>query len=363
MPREYSVPQGAEGPIRARLEHTLYGHWGGRSGYPRFADHLDRAAIVATLHGAADSHEQCPRWLNPFRSPAIRALKRRRMKWYKLSDLNAEIEALGDCLRGRVDIVHFLDGEHGGQFLPRWLQLARSPVRTVATFHQPPDLLDDLLDPAVVVRFDHIVLMSPSQLPYFLGRLPPERVSVILHGVDTDFFRPEPAKRERDGPLRAITVGHWLRDWSLFRAAAERLPEIEFHAVTARETGADELPNVVRHTGLSDEALAELYRATDIAFLPLTDSTANNGLLEGIASGLPTIATDLIATRSYLPGGEAVLIPRGDADATVAALTALADDPDRRRTMGALARQRAEELSWPRVADRYRSLYERLMAR
>jgi glycosyltransferase involved in cell wall biosynthesis len=356
MRQGFLVRRDADRPIRVRLEHTLYDHWGGRSGYPCFIDYLDPVRFRAKKHGAADNDEECPPWLRPISPWLVRALRRRRMKWYKLSDLNAELDAFRECLLGKVDIVHFLDGEHSGQFLPRLLRLAGSRVRTVATFHQPPNLLENLLDPGLLRHFDHVVLMSPSQRSYFDPIMLPEKISVIRHGVDTDFFRPG-WREERSGPLRCITVGHWLRDWRVFRSVAQRMPSIEFHAVTGRETGAEDLSNVYRHQGLDDDTLASLYRSSDILFLPLEDSTANNALLEGIASGLPTITTDLVSTRSYLSGDEAILTPVGDADASIAALERLRDDAILRHRMATLARTHAETLSWRRIAVQYESLF------
>jgi glycosyltransferase involved in cell wall biosynthesis len=355
MQQVFLARRDANRPIRVRLEHTLYSHWGGHSGYPRFIDYLDPVRFSAIRHGAADNDAECPRWLRPMRPLLIRALRRRHMKWYKLSDLNAEIDAFNECLLGKIDVVHFLDGEHSGQFLPRWLRLVGSKVRAVATFHQPPNLLANLIDPDLVRHFDHIVLMSPSQRSYFDAKMSTEKVSVIRHGVDTDFFCPGVQDR-RSGPLRCITVGHWLRDWRVFRSVAQRMPSLEFHVVTGRETGAEDLSNVYRHQGLDDEALASLYRASDILFLPLEDSTANNALLEGIASGLPTITTDLASIRSYLSGNEAILTPVGDAEASIAAL-GLMDDPVLRSRMSKLARAQAETLSWRHVALQYESLF------
>ncbi len=358
MQQEFLVPRDGDRLIRLRLEHTLYPHWGGRSGYPCFSDYLDRARFRVDKHGVPDSDEGA-QWLGPMRPWVLSALRLRRMKWYKLGDLNAEFDAGRECLRGNVDVLHFLDGEHSGQFLPGLLRLARSRVRTVATFHQPPNLLDNLLDRRVLRHFNHIVLMSPSQRSFFDELMPPEKVSVIQHGVDTEFFRPGHFE-ERPKTIRCITVGHWLRDWSVFRAVAERMPEIEFHAVTARDTQADHLPNVFLHRGIDDEALASLYRDSHILFLPLEDSTANNALLEGIASGLPVITTDLVSTRSYLSGDEAILTPRGDFDAAVVALGHVRADIMLRFKMGKSARAQAERLSWRRIAVQYENLFENL---
>src|SRR5258708_5026967 len=248
-----SVQLATERPIRVRLEHTRYRHWGSRSGYPCFIAHLDPLRFQTERHAAADNHDEIARWLRPMKPLLRKALRRRPMDWYKLSDLNAELAAARRCLAGQVDLVHFLDGEHSGRLLPRLLTAVGSNVRTVATFHQPPDLLEGLVDADVLQRFDHIVLMSPSQRPYFEGRVADEKVSVILHGVDTEFFHPAWSEHA-PGPLQCVTAGHWLRDWRVFRSVAAQMRSVEFHVITARETGAEDLPNVFRHVDVDDAA-------------------------------------------------------------------------------------------------------------
>lgn len=349
----------AERRIRVRFEHTRYGHWGRRSGYACLPAHLDPLRFQAETHAAADSDEEIPPWLRPAKPLLARALRRGAMKWYKLSDLSAEFAALRRCLGGHVDLVHFLDGEHSGRFLPRLLRAAGSKVRTVATFHQPPRLLEELVDPALVRRFDHIVLVSPSQRPYFEARAPEARLSVILHGVDTAFFRPRRGDRP-PGPFRCVTAGHWLRDWRVFRRVAEQLADAEFHVVAGQASGAEDLPNVTRHSGIDDDALAALYRSADALFLPLQDATANNALLEGMATGLPVVATDLPAVRAYL-GGDAVLIPPGEPDAAVAGLLRLREDAGLQHRLGLASRARARSLRWQRIAPLYESLFARLV--
>ena len=366
-PRGSSVQQDAERPIRVRLEHTRYSHWGGHSGYPCFIAHLDPLRFQTEKHAAADNHDEIPPWLRPIKPLLRKAIRRQSMDWYKLSDLSAELVAARRCLAGRVDLVHFLDGEHSGRLLPRLLTVIGSQVRTVATFHQPPDLLEDLVDANVLGRLDHIVLMSPSQRPYFEGRVADKRISVIPHGVDTEFFHPtqtENAPRENaTGRLRCVTAGHWLRDWRVFRTVAAEMQTVEFHVITAHDTGAEQLPNVFRHVDVDDATLAALYRSADILFLPLLDSTANNTLLEGMASGLATITTDLPAVRAYLADAEAMLAPVDDAGAALAGLRRLQEDTAVRTRMGASARVRAEQLSWPRIAKQYEALFSSLVVR
>jgi glycosyltransferase involved in cell wall biosynthesis len=349
--------------IRIRFEHTRYPHWGGRSGYIQFIRQLDPQRYRAEVHAASDSDADLARWLVPFRPALRRLLRRGRMPWYKLSDLNAEIEAFKACLAGQVDIVHFLDGEHSGRFLPRLTRAARlSAVRTLATFHQPPDVARELVDGRLLRWLDGIILVSPSQLPFFRQYVPDDRLHVILHGVDADFFRPAGTPNVTDH-VRCITAGHWLRDWDVFGSVARAMTGIAFDVVTNRKIGVEGLPNVVIHSGVSDATLAELYRSADILFLPLIDSTANNSLLEGIASGLPVVANDFEAVRAYLPRGEGILVVENRVDEFVDALRLLQNDVELRHQMGRRARARAEELAWPRLVRQYEMLYASAVGR
>jgi glycosyltransferase involved in cell wall biosynthesis len=352
------VPRDAERPLRIRLEHTRFPHWGGHSGYVAFARFLDRGRCDVTVHGASDGDDDLPLALAPLRPRLRRFVRRGGMPWYKLSDLAAEVRAFGACLAGRAEVVHLLDGEHSGQYLPALLRRARiSSVRVIATFHQPPGIAGDLLDPDLVARLDQVVLVSPSQRSFFLDHVEPERLHVILHGVDTDFFRPREAARPPGHRFRCVTVGHWLRDWLVFRAVAAALPETDFEVVAGRELWLDDLPNVRVRRGLDDDELARLYREADVLFLPLLDSTANNALLEGMASGLPVVTTRLQSTRAYMPGPEGILVAPGSVDAAVEALSRMQRDPALRQAAGRAARARAQELAWCKLASRYEDLY------
>lgn len=352
--------QDINAPIRVRFEHTRFSHWGARSGYTHFVEHLDPQRFQTLLHGASDSDADVALWLAPIRPLLKGIIRRGRMPWYKLSDLNAEILVLVSCLAGRVDIVHFLDGEHSAQFLPRMIRLANpSRVRTVATFHQPPRIAQEVVNGDLLRWFDQIVLVSPSQLPFFLQYVPEEKLRVILHGVDIEFFCPSESQRETSG-FRCITVGHWLREWKVLRQIAGILPDMTFDVVTNRETDLGRLGNIRIHRDIDDMALSELYRDADALLLPLIDSTANNALLEGIASGLPVVATDLPAIRAYLPNGGGLFVLNNSVDGFVAALRSLRQNLSLRRETGRIARERAKELAWAKLAPEYEAIYIRL---
>jgi glycosyltransferase involved in cell wall biosynthesis len=202
--------------------------------------------------------------------------------------------------------------------------------------------------------------MSASQRAYF-NMIPGERVSVIHHGVDTTFFTPRPSVRDA-GPFRCLTTGSYLRDWTLLGAVARAFAErqdIHFHVVSAEAPPFEGLPNVFVHRRISDDALRTHYQSADLLVLPLQDATANNALLEGMACGLPVVASDLPAVGEYAPRQAAVLVPQ-KADAFVAAIAQLVDNAAKRATMAHLARAGAESFAWPLIAGRYENLYRRV---
>ena len=351
--------QGVKRPVRVRFVHTRYPHLGSRSGYVQFVGALDKSRFHCSVRATADNDGDVrPRFAPVYK----RLVARSSMPWYKQSDLHAEIVALGAGIAGRYDVIHFLDGEHSPRYLPRLLKGAgRVGLRTIATFHQPPALLKDLLHVETLRWLDHMVLVSPSQLDFFRHYVPEEKLSVILHGVDTDFFAPKSVVKSSH-PIRCITVGHWLRDWETFGHVAREMPDVRFDVVSNRDCGAEHLANVHIHRGLDDVALAELYREADILFLPLIDSTANNALLEGVASGLAIVASDLVATRAYVPNGTALLL-QNRPEEFVGAIRRLSADTSLLQQLKVSARTRAEELAWPHVAQCYEALYSRLAVR
>ncbi len=351
-------------PIRLRLQYTEYPHWGRYSGFNQLAYCLDRRRFQVSLHAASDSHGNLPihhagirRWLRS-------RVPKSGMPWYKLSDLAAELRALPGCLLRRTNIIHFLAGEHCPQYLPKVLKKSRLfHTRTVVTYHQPPELLDDLITSEVLSHIDHVTVVSPTQLAYFEKFLPSNRISLLLHGINTDFFRPVTRPRH-DDIFKCITVGYWLRDWTAVRQVVEELggeKNIEFHIVGKWETGLEGLPNVVFHRNVDDGTLRTLYQESDLLFLPLTQSTANNTLLEGIACGLPVVSTSLPSIHAYLPGEEGIFVEGNTTNLLVEAILKIKSDPELRQRMAKQARVRAEELSWWNIAPTYEELYANLV--
>jgi len=98
-----------------------------------------------------------------------------------------------------------------------------------------------------------------------------------------------------------------------------------------------------------------------VAVSPKQSLTEANGkLLNYMACGLPTVASDTRVNRDLL-GEAGVYVPVGDASALATGLAALLRDPDRRSAAGAALRARVERrFAWPALASQLAGIYERL---
>jgi glycosyltransferase involved in cell wall biosynthesis len=137
-------------------------------------------------------------------------------------------------------------------------------------------------------------------------------------------------------------------------------PEREHLERVARDRGL----RAVRFAGNRPDVPA-LLAASDLFVLPSLWEGLPMALLEGMASGLPVVATDVAGSRQVVvPGESGVLVPPGDAPALASAINALLDDDGQRSRLAQGARQRVKaEFSSARQAERHAAAYEAVQAR
>jgi glycosyltransferase involved in cell wall biosynthesis len=346
------------------LIRTVWPHWGQFSGINQFINYIDTDRYIIEEHLTSPRDEDFP-----IRNPAVQKFLRnwiqKGTKWYNLSDLTAELSAFLSSITSQTDLIHFLTADHGTQFLPFLSRRSDRRTKIMGTYHQPPYLLKKVTSKAVIRRLDAVMVVSPEQIPYFTEIMDPERIHLILHGIDTRYFQPGSHSMDND-KFRCITVGFWLRDLIAVREVASRLTQyknIEFHVIQSRmsgpmELGLEDLDNVILHRdAISDEMLREMYQKSHVLFLPLKKSTANNALLEGLSCGLPIVSTVLPSVQAYVSTEGAVLIDNNDPDRLAEAIIYLYENPDERRKMGRKSRERALELDWHRITPLIEDMY------
>jgi glycosyltransferase involved in cell wall biosynthesis len=263
-------------------------------------------------------------------------------------------------------VYHILYGDQFFRYLGR-MRLARR-ARIVASFHLPPKRLEkELKTVEHLSTLDAVIVVGSNQAQFFRGLVDDQRIHVVPHGVDTMVFRPGEGKsRAEQGLKRCLFVGMHERDFEMLEGVIDIVEgydlAVAFDVVTApeKEAAFAGRKQVTFHCGVPEENLIELYQRADVLLQPLLDCTANNAILEGLACGVPILASDIGAVRDYLNAECAEFVAAGDARQMATALVGMLKDDGRRRTMAVNARKQALQYGWGQVADRLRGIYETL---
>jgi glycosyltransferase involved in cell wall biosynthesis len=189
----------------------------------------------------------------------------------------------------------------------------------------------------------------------------PERIHVVLHGVDTRYF--SPPRQPVVDPWTVLSVGGYRRDFPALREVCLGLmvrPAIRCRIIGPASAAPlfKGLSNVVYESGISDSELLKAYRSSSCFCTMMENATANNALLEAMACGLPVFAERIGGIPEYVDGGCARLVARGDCESMVRSIVELQQSRELQVAMSQAARRRAEQLDWTHVAERTRSIYE-----
>ena len=190
----------------------------------------------------------------------------------------------------------------------------------------------------------------------------PEKVRVILHGVDLDLFRP-PADRDADrralgmtGPT-LISIGYLIerKGHHIAIAALQQLPDCRLFIAGEGEMEA-ELKALALRLGVSDRVrflgrvdqrvLRQYLGAADALVLASSREGIANVLLEAMACGTPVVATDVWGSAEVIT--DPVAGERADrtADAVAAGLQSVLA----RKVSRAETRRFVEAYTWQRTA-------------
>jgi hypothetical protein len=294
-----------------------------------------------------------------------------------------------------IDIIHAHNFHH---FLPEY-GLALTQLRmednvpTFLTIHEMwgEFLCEDLMQRT---KWDGIIAVGQHVYGDVIAKVPDvENLEVVLHGTDTETFRPNGNGRVLKQALgldgkRVILHPARLLPWKgvhttvdAFRQIADRFPDVSLIITDTQEIldWANELQGyreeifaMVDKYGLNDrvimrsfdftEELPSAYALSDIVIYP-TSGVEPFGLvpLEAMACAKPVIVTrsgGLI--ESVVDGVTGFLIPKEEAELLSDRLAVLLSHPDLAQRMGQAGRHHVEEhFSRRRMAEEVDALYHK----
>lgn len=289
----------------------------------------------------------------------------------------AAISELADQLE--VDVVH----THGFKAdVYGWFAFRGRPLPLVSTCH---NWIDDnllvrmygVLDRYVLRAFAGVVAVSNAVRERLIrAGVNSERVRLISNGVDLRPFAGPPFEPPAAERIRVGWVGRLSSEkgCDLFiRAAAQvlqELPSVEFW-IAGDGPLREELQSLISGLGIS-ENVRLLGRQNDMpAFFRslqlLVSSSRTEGLpialLEGMAAGLPLVATRVGEVPTLvLHGITGTLLPVGDVAALATGILNLVRNDSQRRSFGMAGRDRiALHFSAEQMTAEYISLYQQVI--
>jgi len=259
-------------------------------------------------------------------------------------------------------LFHFVYPENSFYFTAR--RKRSSKTKLVATYHQPPEESRQfIVKTEAIKRLDAVILLSESQREFFEPVVGNDKIHVIPHGIDLQFFSPavQPPKQKK-----IIAVGNWLRDFptlaSTLAVLQKREPDILCDIVSLEQNRQffSGLKNVTFHSGISDEQLLNMYHEASAAVLSLTGAAANNALLEAMACGLPVVATDLPAIREYTTANGCRYVTPKNPDRLADEVIALLSDESSMRNMGKANAAHVQRFGWKVIGEQTMNVYKQL---
>jgi glycosyltransferase involved in cell wall biosynthesis len=165
-----------------------------------------------------------------------------------------------------------------------------------------------------------------------------------------------------------LIVGLHMRDWNVIHKVIDwtnrlGLP-VDFQVVTSGQcfpyfTGCE---NTFMNPNIDESALITLYRESDALLVPVTDSTANNSVLEGLACGTPVISTLVGGMPDYVSESCGWLFGKGEVEPIVELLKRLCNCRELAQSRRNEARLQALKFDWHRIAKRMLIVYEAVCA-
>ena len=288
---------------------------------------IPNVAVLTSFlhHGENSGYKQLLRYTAPKKvfginearpSNFVGTLITRRYKWL------SEFSAAAYARMRQIPLIHLLYAEEYFRFSC----LLPSRARIVATFHQPPEILERELSrgdkSGRIYRLAHqltksrfkelggAIAITDGQKCLLEKYIPSERIACIPLGCHTaekiERSRNSEVQRQRD---KFITVGNWQRDWDLYfrfvELCRERRPTWKFILVNRKLGPAlldkvESLPNVKACLDVSDTDLAQYYCESAAQWLPLRCAAGSNAVNESLAYGCPVLTN----TGIELPGEE-----------------------------------------------------------
>ncbi|MCC9168228.1 glycosyltransferase [Pontibacter harenae] len=271
-------------------------------------------------------------------------------------------------------VVHIYYAEEYLRFSPYLF----SNIPVVATFHQPPENLEQevvygdysgrigkITHSITKGRFNKLaaaIILEENQRAVLEKVMPKEKIHLIPHGIHPSLFKGYAAEQEKK---HILTVGNWQRNWELYEEVLSRFlqskPYLKFVLVN-RSLPDDILTKLNKYQNfkytreVSDSELEYFYRTAYCLFLPLSSATANNSLIESLVYGCPVV-TSSVFSSNYPFKGNYISFEQTLDDFVNQINSFVLLTEKQRHDIATTALQDVSIIKWPQIAEQVLQLY------
>lgn len=211
----------------------------------------------------------------------------------------------------------------------------------------------------IMKRSNKIIVLS-NNMREILGKYTPkEKIEVIPHGVDTEYFKPvnkvDPnlLNLKKKYKLAILCIGNYGTNREEIIEKCRNFKEILFIVINNNWNGKiPQMNNVLFFRRVSEEKLLELYTLADIFYRPLKFSSANNSILEAQSVGLFILTNETEGVIDYLKKGRYLFIE--DMGGINSLLT-------NKKLSHFIKKERVLDFDWYKIAERTIKIYEEVI--
>jgi glycosyltransferase involved in cell wall biosynthesis len=269
----------------------------------------------------------------------------------------------------QLNYARMIDDHREGLRQKSWLRRIWYPVSRLTQVAAAARLADGLL---VLNDVDRTFALDR-------GWQPPDRVTVVPHGISGRLLDEPPAAAPRGAGLLFCGTWDYVKGITYLCAAISRLhargnpvrltvlgPGIPREAVLA-DFDAAIRPFVTVIDRAPEDRVMEEYRRHDALLFPSTYEGFGLVVIEAMSQRLPVIATPIGCAASLVRDGETgIAVPVRNPDAIADAVTRLMGDPELGRRLADNARRQVAGMTWRATAGQtvavYRAAIDRVHA-